>query len=34
MVYYGPFEVTNNVTVYARAKNYNGYAYDQLVLTI
>ncbi len=32
MVYYGPFEVTNNVTVYARAKNYNGYAYDQLVI--
>ena len=30
--YYGAFNVTNNVTVYARAKNINGYAYDQLVI--
>ena len=30
--YKGGFNVTSNVTVYARARNINGYAYDQLVI--
>ena len=30
--YKGPFKITNNATIYARAKNYNGYGYDELVI--
>ena len=30
--YHGEFNVTNNTTVYARAKNINGYSYDELTI--